>query len=223
MEWIGGAMVSRRAVSFLVGALLFALSPWFSPAQAAEPVAGQAQVASRSAPKPEVELPFACGSRVVVSQAHGTFSHVGTDRWAWDFRVPVGTPIHAAHAGTVRMVRSDSVRGGCDRSFGPDANYVILTSDDGLETQYLHLSRVAVRLGERVAAGQVLGKVGTTGFSCGAHLHFQVQETKEGVWAGRSKPALFREIGDPEAERLVESQNCGRLEQGALVATGRFD
>lgn len=172
------------------------------------PIAGSeaAQAAQPAAPV-DLEVPFACGAKVTVSQGHGTFSHVGTDRWAWDFRVPEGTPILAALDGVVRLVRSDSVRGGCDRSFGPDANYVILSHGDGLETQYLHFSKVFVKLGDRVRKGQALGEVGRTGFSCGSHLHFQLQ--REGsAWAGQSVPAAFRGIGDPGPEVEVISGNC---------------
>ncbi|MGC4117541.1 MAG: M23 family metallopeptidase [Myxococcales bacterium] len=192
----------------LVTLALVALSVAAPPPSTGLPIAGPdaARLAEPAAPV-DLEVPFACGAKVVVSQAHGTFSHVGTDRWAWDFRVPEGTPILAAHDGVVRMVRSDSVRGGCDRSFGPEANYVILANGKGQETQYLHFSKVFVKLGEQVVRGQVLGEVGRTGFSCGAHLHFQLQ--REGAaWAGQSVPARFRGIGDPDVDTEVVSDNC---------------
>ncbi len=179
------------------------------PAQVRAPVVVPPEGAAVERAEPmELEVPFGCGSRIVISQAHNTFSHVGTDAWAWDFRVPVGTPVLAARDGVVRLVRSDSVRGGCDRSFGPDANYVVLEHEGGLETQYLHFSKVFVHLGQQVRAGTPLGEVGQTGFSCGAHLHFQLQRAKEGVWAGQSVPARFRAIGDPAVDQEVVSGNC---------------
>ncbi|HEY3451454.1 MAG TPA: M23 family metallopeptidase [Myxococcales bacterium] len=186
---------------------LVALSLHAQP-QTGLPIAGPdaARLAEPAAPV-DLEVPFACGAKVVISQAHGTFSHVGTDRWAWDFRVPEGTPILAAHDGVVRLVRSDSVRGGCDRSFGPDANYVILSNGKGLETQYLHFSKVFVAQGEQVVKGQALGEVGRTGFSCGSHLHFQLQRESP-AWAGQSVPARFRGIGDPAVDAEVVSGNC---------------
>ncbi len=156
----------------------------------------------------ELEVPFECGSRVVVSQSHGTFSHVGLDTWAWDFRVPVGTPVHAARSGTVRSVRADSTRGGCDRSFGPDANYVIISHENGLETQYLHLDTVHVRAGQTVQAGEQIGTVGKTGWVCGPHRHFQLQKTNPSRWANQSVPARFRGVGDPKVNQLVKSENC---------------
>jgi murein DD-endopeptidase MepM/ murein hydrolase activator NlpD len=67
---------------------------------------------------------------------------------------------------------------------------------------------VFVRLGQGVRAGEPLGEVGHTGFSCGAHLHFQLQRTKQAVWAGQSVPARFRAIGDPAADEEIVSANC---------------
>lgn len=200
----------------LIGLFLTLAIPAADRAPATPPA--EAAAARRAEPM-ELEVPFACGSRIVISQAHNTFSHVGTDTWAWDFRVPVGTPVLAARDGVVRLVRSDSVRGGCDRSFGPDANYVILAHGDGLETQYLHFSKVFVQLGQKVRAGTALGEVGETGFSCGSHLHFQLQRTKPQVWAGQSVPARFRAIGDPEVEQVVTSGNCPAMARQPLQAS----
>ena len=95
--------------------------------------------------------------------------------------MPEGTPIVAAHAGTVRMARGDSNKGGCDEKMAPFANYVVVSRGDGTETQYLHFSAVVVKPGEHVKQGQLLGFSGETGWACGAHLHFKVaQETGRG-------------------------------------------
>jgi len=155
----------------------------------------------------ELEVPFECGTRAYVSQGHGGFSHVGIDRWSWDFRMPEGTPVVAARSGVVRLARGDSTVGGCDRKLGRNANYVIISHEQGLETQYLHLSKVFVEPGQKVAAGEAIGEVGNTGFSCGAHLHFQLQEARPG-WANPSVPARFRTWGDPDVRQTIVSQNC---------------
>ena len=164
----------------------------------------------------ELELPFPYGVEVELSQAHGTFSHVGRDYWGWDFRAPVGAPVLAAHDGVVRMVRSDSRQGGCFREAGSWANYVILSHESGYETQYLHFSKVHVGLGQRVKAGQVIGEVGATGFSCGSHLHFQLQRSA-GHWAGQSVPATFRGIGDPAAHSILVSKTRTPPRTAALL------
>jgi len=189
----------------LVALMLTMVIPSAVRGSIADPPAGLSALRTESS---ELEVPFACGARIVVSQGHKTFSHVGTDTWAWDFRVAEGTKVMAAHDGVVRLLRSDSVRGGCDRAYGPDANYVILSREDGLETQYLHFSRIFVRLGQSVRAGESLGEVGHTGFSCGSHLHFQLQRTKPAVWAGQSVPARFRAAGDPGVDEEIVSANC---------------
>lgn len=167
----------------------------------------------------ELEVPFANGVEVQVSQAHGTFSHKGRDYWGWDFRVPEDVPIVAAHDGVVRLARGDSRQGGCFREAGSWANYVTLSHPGGYETQYLHFARVFVRPGQRIKAGQVLGTSGSTGFSCGSHLHFQLQRPGPGGhWAGQSVPATFRGLGDPQAETILVSRNRAPAASGPEAA-----
>ena len=83
-----------------------------------------------------------------------------------DFGVPTGTPIMAAGDGTVEMA-------GFNGSYG---NYVRLRHANNFGTAYAHMSRIAqgVHTGRHVAQGQIIGFVGTTGRSTGAHLHFEV-------------------------------------------------
>jgi len=77
----------------------------------------------------------------------------------------VGTPIRSAEAGMVRFV-------GWMSGYG---RLVIVTHGNGLETSYSHLSSMLVRLGQRVIRGQVLGLMGSTGWSTGPHLFFEVR------------------------------------------------
>lgn len=88
--------------------------------------------------------------------------HAGVD-WA----APTGTPVYAAYAGTVS---SAGVAGG----YG---NLVRLDHPGGRQTRYAHLSRFAegLTVGKQVAAGELIGYVGTTGNSTGPHLHFEVR------------------------------------------------
>ena len=81
-----------------------------------------------------------------------------------DIAAPYGTPIHAAMDGTVAMA-------GRNRGYG---NFVKLSHAGGLATGYGHMSRIAVRGGTRVARGQLIGYVGSTGMSTGPHLHYEV-------------------------------------------------
>ncbi|MEX0749557.1 MAG: M23 family metallopeptidase [Dehalococcoidia bacterium] len=52
--------------------------------------------------------------------------------------------------------------------------YVVVMSDDGIETLYAHLASISVSQGESVGQGEVIGTVGSTGYSTGTHLHFEV-------------------------------------------------
>jgi murein DD-endopeptidase MepM/ murein hydrolase activator NlpD len=81
-----------------------------------------------------------------------------------DFAAATGTPIQAAGDG---LVETAGVNGG----YG---NYVRIRHSSGYSTAYAHMSRIAVRAGQRVRQGQVIGQVGSTGLSTGPHLHYEV-------------------------------------------------
>ena len=93
--------------------------------------------------------------------AYGNSGHRGTD-----IPAPEGTPILAAHSGTV-------IISGWNNSYG---NQVLLDNGAGLSTRYAHMTQTAVTAGEAVTAGQVIGYVGNTGDSTGNHLHFEVMQ-----------------------------------------------
>jgi murein DD-endopeptidase MepM/ murein hydrolase activator NlpD len=158
---------------------------------------------------PEVQVPFGCGYTFPVSQTHNGGSHLQNDTWAWDFRMPEGTPVVAARDGVVRLARGDSKQGGCDPKFAPLANYVVVDHGDGLETQYLHFSAVVVRPGQPVKAGELLGYSGETGWACGAHLHFKVARAAGSSWNNPSVSARLVGYGDPALESLVGGPACG--------------
>ena len=82
-----------------------------------------------------------------------------------DYAAPAGTPTYAAAAGKV-------VIAGYSTSAG---NWVVIDHGDGLVTKYMHHSYLYVSAGQYVEKGQQIGGVGTTGYSTGNHLHFQVE------------------------------------------------
>ncbi len=85
--------------------------------------------------------------------------HQGTD-----YGAAYGTPIRAVTDGIVNFAGWH----------GGHGNMVKLTHNGGLGSGYAHMSRIAVSPGARVVQGQVIGYVGSTGLSTGAHLHFEV-------------------------------------------------
>jgi hypothetical protein len=131
--------------------------------------------------------------------------------------MPNGVPIVAALDGTVRMVRGDSRNGGCDPHYAAEANYVVITHDGGMETQYLHLERVVVKPGDQLKSGDLLGFSGSTGWACGSHLHFKVARSDGSSWNNPSVPARIKGYGDPDAETWVRSEACGTLPAVASV------
>ncbi|MGI8943147.1 MAG: M23 family metallopeptidase [Qipengyuania sp.] len=81
-----------------------------------------------------------------------------------DFRAGYGTPIVAVTDG---QVTGAGRMGGC-------GNAVRLRHGGGMDTRYCHMSRIAVNRGQNVRRGQVIGYVGSTGLSTGAHLHYEM-------------------------------------------------
>ena len=86
---------------------------------------------------------------------------------AVDYAAPVGTPVHSIGDGTVTMCGWDGSGGG---------NRIRIRHMNGYETCYMHLSKFAsgIKAGARVAQGQTIGYVGSTGHSTGPHLDFRV-------------------------------------------------
>jgi hypothetical protein len=103
-----------------------------------------------------------------------TFQHYGGHETPGiDFRIPPGTPIHAAGPGTVVAVEEDC-RPGDRWCSGRRGNYVQIAHPAGRHSRYLHLrpGGASVTVGQQVARGQVIGYSGNTGDSTGPHLHY---------------------------------------------------
>lgn len=85
-----------------------------------------------------------------------------------DIPAPDGTPIRAADSGTVALLQGVGASGG----YG---NYTCIQHSATMSSCYAHQSRLGTTLGASVSQGQVIGYVGNTGNSFGAHLHFEVR------------------------------------------------
>ncbi|MBX9363764.1 M23 family metallopeptidase [Streptomyces sp. WAC04114] len=89
-----------------------------------------------------------------------------------DFAVPSGTQVVAAHGGTV--VKAGGNGAGDGPAYG---NAVVIKHGNGTYSQYAHLSKVTVHVGQIVKTGQEIAKSGNTGNSSGPHLHFEIRTT----------------------------------------------
>lgn len=120
-----------------------------------------------------------------------------------DYGAPVGTPVHATADGTVTF---SARKGGAGRM-------VTLRHPNGFETNYLHLSRYGsgIRRGVRVAQGQVVGYVGSSGLSTGPHLDYRVK--LGGSWINPLS------IASPPVEPLAEERLAPFLSHTLAVLT----
>lgn len=135
-------------------------------ARAAKP-ASRAQVRTTptaAAPRPTAVRPVAGGYRLTARYGERS------GRWylgfhsGLDFAASTGTPVVAAAAGVVREAGRDGAYG----------RRIVIVLADGTWTTYNHLSAIGVRVGDRVGAGERIGRVGSSGNTTGAHLHFEV-------------------------------------------------
>lgn len=87
---------------------------------------------------------------------------------AVDLAAPSGTPIVASADGAVTVARE----GGWNGGYG---SYVVISHENGSQTLYSHMSKVAAYDGQSVKQGQLIGYVGKTGLATGPHLHFEIR------------------------------------------------
>lgn len=108
-----------------------------------------------------------CPSAYISSEFGGRQSPGGigsTNHKGRDYAAPAGSPIYASASGTVVTAGYNAARG----------NYVVVSHSGGLSTLYQHCSALYVSVGQSVSAGQNIAAVGSTGYSTGPHLHFEV-------------------------------------------------
>lgn len=123
--------------------------------------------------------------KYTLSASYGT----GGARWAakhsgQDFAVPVGTDVVAAHKGTV--VKAGPNGAGDGPAYG---NAVVIKHSNGKYSQYAHLSKVNVKVGETVKTGEKIALSGNTGNSSGPHLHFEIRTSPN--YGSALNPAAF--------------------------------
>lgn len=104
----------------------------------------------------------------VMTAGYGKYPTLNKQHRGLDFGISEGTPVGAAFSGVV-----DSVTTGWGGGYG---NSVYIKGDNGVYYRYAHLSKLNVKAGQQVAAGDTIGLSGNTGNSTGPHLHFQTDK-----------------------------------------------
>jgi len=153
-------------------------------------------------------LPYGPGEKFKVTQGYnGKYSHKGSNQYAIDWKMPEGTPVHAARGGIVVRVKDDSDKGGGSMAYDKFNNYILIRHDDGTLGHYCHLQKGGslVRAGQIVETGDIIAHSGNTGFSSGPHLHFCVFKTKNGR-ERLSIPVQFTTAND-QTITLVEGRS----------------
>lgn len=147
-------------------------------------------------------LPYPAGQAHPVIQGNCApqqhpWTHHGTTRYAYDFGMPIGTPVLAAREGAVGFVRDNF----SDDDHGKNQGNVIV-QPDGTVALYGHLTRKGslVRVGQIVRQGEQIGLSGNSGESPTPHLHFQVIACGD-FNTCPTVPASFRNA-EPPAQRL---------------------
>jgi murein DD-endopeptidase MepM/ murein hydrolase activator NlpD len=112
------------------------------------------------------EGPFALPTTSPRSSPYGVKSIYNGVVHGWhrgaDFAAPPGSPVRAANHGVVRLAEGIPLSG----------NAVLVDHGLGVFTTYMHMSSIAVRVGQRVRKGDIVGRVGSTGVATGPHLHW---------------------------------------------------
>lgn len=112
-------------------------------------------------------------------------SHIGPFLNAIDFLVPDGTPVLAAQEGEILRVMEASTEWGDDPEYRDTVNFIDVVHASGEISEYCHLaprsvSALGLRVGSGVKQGQIIGRVGKTGWTDRDHLHFVVYRDDNG-------------------------------------------
>lgn len=130
-------------------------------------------------------------------------AHSGTD-----YAAPHGTPIMSTASGVVEAAGYSAGNG----------NYVKVKHDRTYSTQYLHMSRILVRRGQRVTQGQVIGKVGSTGLATGPHVCYRFWKNGKQVDALRLKLPNSEPMDKKNKPRFIEFMTPLKNELDSIAA-----
>ena len=127
-----------------------------------------------------------------------------------DLGAPIGTPIKSTASGVVRAMAYDGAKG----------KFISISHTNHYVSHYYHMSRysTSIKPGSRVEQGQVIGYVGSTGWSTGPHLHYGLQ--RNGLFLNPLK--LESPTTDPVSPKFMENFKAYSLRLALLSETSRF-
>jgi murein DD-endopeptidase MepM/ murein hydrolase activator NlpD len=123
-----------------------------------------------------------------------------------DYYAPMGAPVNAVAPGVVTL--AGWTNGG--------GRTVKVRHNNGYETEYLHLSSIAVRAGQRIGQGELVGKVGMTGLATGVHLHYGMK--KNGRYVNPVIEHRNMPPGEPVAAQFVNAFSTERDRYFELIS-----
>jgi murein DD-endopeptidase MepM/ murein hydrolase activator NlpD len=142
-----------------------------------------AAVPSRSPVEPSTAVPIS-----VFGPHESPITHEPDFEQGLTLAAPAGSAVWATASGSVLLAGPVSRR--ADAAWRRLGNVVIVSHDARTRTVYGNLAGIVVRHGQRVARGQVLGRVGTSGFAQTPRVHYEVHRLEDGRWVARD-PRLF--------------------------------
>lgn len=177
------------------------------------------QAFNRNLPKPTSrdQLVYPLPDPVSVTSRFGWRRHpvTGVRRFhaGVDLGAGQGTPIIASHSGRVTAA---------DRMGGYGLAVVMEQPNGSQDTLYAHMSQILVRPGQRIEAGTVIGRVGSTGLSTGPHLHYEARQKTNSGWTpvdpgGQLEAARVRLVQARQLNAQAPTQNL----QSALPSSNR--
>jgi murein DD-endopeptidase MepM/ murein hydrolase activator NlpD len=138
-----------------------------------------------------------------LSQGIRGVTHRGRMEYAYDIAASIGTPLYAMRSGRVIGLQDKypDTGGGADKI--TKFNYIMLEHDGGYRSAYMHLqqgfrSKVNLKAGDRVEAGQLMGFSGNSGWSTGPHLHVELQKPGAAYQFTKTVPFAIAGNCDPQ-------------------------
>jgi len=154
-------------------------------------------------------LPYKKGEAYTINQGYnGIYTHKNKN--ALDFDMPIGTEIHAAREGIVVKIEDSNNKHCLEEKCMKYDNFILVYQPDGTFASYAHIKKngAAVKEGDLIAIGQLIGYSGDVGYSNGPHLHFDVSTIQ--LKTQKTVKTVFL-VGDGKnAEYLVEKSKYER-------------